>query len=145
MKMTGRISGVVTWFQNVVNTDFIRIWCGAHQLEIVIQSVYSKLNNEAFYTQLTALISYIWRQQNFDSVIQLKAPKVVDTRWESMFNVSDWFKKHKIQIGMHINEKRPSCTPLNVWWIYLLVVSEFSRSATTTFKCLQGHHVTVSM
>ena len=94
--MTGRISGVVTWFQNVVNTDFIRIWCGAHQLEIVIQSVYSKLNNEAFYTQLKALISYIWRQQNFDSVIQLKAPKVVDTRWESMFNVSDWFKKHKI-------------------------------------------------
>ena len=62
-----------------------------------------------------------------------------------MGNIIDWFKKHKIQIGMHINEKRPSCTPLHVWWIYLLVVAEFSRLTTTTFKCLQGHHVTVLM
>ena len=62
-----------------------------------------------------------------------------------MVNVSDWFKKHNIQIDMHINEKRPSCTPLHVWWIYLLVVAKFSRSSTTTFKCIQGHHITFSM
>ena len=62
-----------------------------------------------------------------------------------MGNVSDWFKKHEIQIGMHINEKWSSCTPSHVWWIYLLVMPKFSCLVTTTFKCLQGHHVTVSM
>ena len=62
-----------------------------------------------------------------------------------MGNVNAGYKNHKIQIGMHINEKRPSCKPSHVWWIYLLVVAEFSRLATTKFKCIQGHHVTVLM
>ena len=62
-----------------------------------------------------------------------------------MRNVRDWFNKHKVQIGMHINKKRPSCMPLYVWWIYLLVAAEFSCLDTTAFKCIQGHHVTVSM
>ena len=63
-EMTGRISGVATRFQNAANTDFIHIWCGAHQLDIVLQSAYSKLGDEEFYTQFTDLISYLQRQQN---------------------------------------------------------------------------------
>ena len=62
-----------------------------------------------------------------------------------MGNVSDWLNKHRIHIVMHINKKLPRYTPSHVWWIYLLLVDEFSRSSTTTFKCLQGHHVIVSM
>ena len=62
-----------------------------------------------------------------------------------MGNVNAGYKNHKIQIGMHINEKRLSCTPSHVWWIYLLVVSEFSCSATMKFKCIKGHHITISM
>ena len=62
-----------------------------------------------------------------------------------MGNVGDWFKKHRIQISMHTNEKRPICTPSHVWWISLLVVAKFSYLATTAFKCLQGHYITVSM
>ena len=144
-KMTGRISGVANRFQNLAKSGFICIWCSTHKLDIMLQSAHSKLGDKAFYTQLTTLISYLWRQQNFVSAIRSKAPKVADTRWESMGNVSDYFKKHKTQIGMHINDKRPSSTPSHVWWIHLLVVAKFYRSATTTFKCLQGHHVTVSM
>ena len=62
-----------------------------------------------------------------------------------MGNVSDWLKKHRVHIVVHIKKKLPSYTPSHVWWIYLLLVDEFSHSSTTTFKCLQGHHVTVSM
>ena len=35
-KMTGRISGIATRFQNVTKPGFIHIWCCAHQLDIVI-------------------------------------------------------------------------------------------------------------
>ena len=68
-KMTGCVSGVATRFQNFANPGFIRIWCGAQQLDIVLHSAYSKFYDEALYTQLTALISYLWRQQNFVSAI----------------------------------------------------------------------------
>lgn len=42
-KVTDHISGVLTRFQNVAKPGFIRIWCGVHHLEIVLQSVYRKL------------------------------------------------------------------------------------------------------
>lgn len=48
-KMTGRVSGVSTWLQNVAKGGHIPIWCGAHQLDIVLESTYNKLSNEAFY------------------------------------------------------------------------------------------------
>ena len=64
-KMTSCISGVVTRFQNVADSGLICIWYSVHQLDIVIQSAYRKLVNKAFYTQLTALISYLRRQHIF--------------------------------------------------------------------------------
>ena len=71
-KMTGRISGVVMRFQNVAKTGFIRIWCGAHKLDIVLQSAYRKLGNKVFCNQLTDLISYLRRQQKFVSAITIE-------------------------------------------------------------------------
>ena len=35
-KMTGRISGVAVRLQNIAKPGFIHIWCGAHQLDIVL-------------------------------------------------------------------------------------------------------------
>ena len=47
-KRTSRIEGITTQFQSVSKPAFIRIWYGAHQLDIVLQSAYSKLGNKAF-------------------------------------------------------------------------------------------------
>eukprot|EP00171_Calliarthron_tuberculosum_P006802 IDg6802t1 len=52
-KMTRRISGVATRFQQVSKPRFIRVWCGAHQLDIVLQNVYSAFGDEEFYKHLT--------------------------------------------------------------------------------------------
>lgn len=144
-KMTGRITGVATRFQKVAKDGFIRIWCGAHQLDIVLQSAYKNLGDKLFYQQLTTLISYLRRQQNFVADLKSKAPKVADTRWESMYNVSKWFQKNKIYVDTYVEDKKPSCAPSHGWWIYIMVVAEFSSLVTLTFKMLQGHQVTVSM
>lgn len=109
--MTGRISGVATRFQNVAKRGFIRIWCGAHQLDLVLQDAYCELANETFYTQLTSLISYLRRQQNLISDMRTKAPKVSDTRWESMGDVSKWFKTNRIAIVEYLGQKNPACVP----------------------------------
>ena len=71
-----------------------------------------------------------------------KAPKVADTHWGSMGEVSNWFKRNKIDINMHVYEKDFNCAPSTIWWIHLMVVAKFSRISTPTFKSLQGHHVT---
>ena len=144
-KMTNRISCIAMMFQNVAKPGFICVWCGAHQINIFLQGRYYKFGDNAFYQQLTRLISYIQIQKNLISVMRPKAPKVEDTHWESMGKVSNWLKRNKIEIDMHINNKHPYCTTSPILCIHPVVVAEFYCVATTTFKIIQGHHVTVTM
>jgi hypothetical protein len=39
-KMTGRVSGVATRFEQVAKPGFFRIWCGLHQLDLVLQAFF---------------------------------------------------------------------------------------------------------
>lgn len=143
-KMTGRVSGVATRFEQMAKPGFVRIWCGAHQLDIVMQRAYTEFGNDEFYGHLTAAISYLRRQQNLIADMQSKAPKVADTRWESMSTVATWFKKHKVAVDAFFESKKPACAPPSVWWAQIMVVDYFASRATITFKQLQGHTVTVS-
>jgi hypothetical protein len=86
-KMTGRVQGVATRFEQVSKPGFFRLWCGLHQLDICLQDFFKALMDEQFYGLLTGLISYLRRQQNLISDMKTKAPKVADTRWESMSKV----------------------------------------------------------
>ena len=74
-----------------------------------------------------------------------KEMKVEDTRWELMGKVSDWFNRNKIDIYMHIKKKHMDCATSPIWWIHIMVVIKLSCVATTNFKSLQVHHVTVTM
>ena len=144
-KITGNIPGIATMFQNVVKTGFVCIWYGAHQIDIVLQGIYSKFVDDTFCQKLTRLTSYLQHQHNIFSPMISKALKREDTCWESMVKVIDLFKRKNIEIDMHINNKHPDCGPLPIWWIHLMVVAKLSRVTTTTFKSLQGHHFTVAM
>lgn len=61
--MIGRLSGVVTWIQNVVKPNFIRVWCLVHQIDIVMQKVYKNAGCD-FHKTLTSIISFLRRQKN---------------------------------------------------------------------------------
>eukprot|EP00126_Sphaerothecum_destruens_P012273 Sdes_comp20995_c0_seq5m19729 len=143
-KMTGKVSGVATRFQRVSEQGFIRVWCAAHQLDLVLQAVYRNFAEESFYFQLTGLISYLRRQQNLISAMRSQVPKVADTRWESMVSVSLWLKIHRVEVLEYLKEKMPACFPPAQWWVLISVIEAFSRNCSATFKSLQGHHVTVS-
>ena len=108
-KKTGCILGIATLFQNVAKPRFIKIWYGDPHLGIVLQGSYSKFGDDNCYQKLTHLISYLWRQQNIIFAMRPKVSKVADTCWESMGKVGKWFKRNKVYIDMHVNNKYPDC------------------------------------
>jgi hypothetical protein len=116
-----------------------------HQLDIVLQKSYASYANEKFYTVLTAAISYLRRQQKVISDMRTKSPKISDTRWESMFGCSSWFKLHHVRVKDHFDQKVPNCSPSSKWWVMITIIESFSSRCTTTFKSVQGHKVTVAM
>ena len=81
-KMTGCVSGCITRFQREAKPGFIRVWCGAHQFDPVLQSVYVEFGDEVFYQELTSVIGYLRRQQNLIKDMKTTCPKLADTRWD---------------------------------------------------------------
>ena len=137
-KMTGHIQGVATRFEQAALPGFFRIWCGLHQLDLVLQQFYTELMDKSFYGILTNLISYLRRQFNLIAEMKTKAKTVADTRWESMSKVSNWFKVHRVQLLQYLEEKNPICKPPMKWWLIILFIADISAYATATFHSLEG-------
>ena len=144
-KMTGCNSGCITRFEREAMPGFIRVWCGGHQFDLVLQGVYVEFGDEEFYQELTTVIGYLRRQQNLIKDMKTTCPKLADTRWESMATVSRWFMSNRVDVRGHMDQKNPQCKPSPKWWIYIMVLVPFAERAKITFKKLQGHEVTVSM
>jgi hypothetical protein len=56
--MTGRVAGVVTRIDNAMNEacQLTRIWCGAHQLDLVMEYIMSHVIKQRFFSALTGLL-----------------------------------------------------------------------------------------
>jgi hypothetical protein len=55
--MTGSDRGAVSHIERETFQGLYRSWCGLHQLDIFVQRAVSKLYDDKFYGQLTALIA----------------------------------------------------------------------------------------
>ncbi len=78
-KMTGRVQGVATRFEQVAKPCFFQRWCGLYQLDIALQAFFKAIMNKEFYSLLTGLILYyLQRQQNLINKMKTKAKKVTD-------------------------------------------------------------------
>lgn len=136
--------GLTTRFEQAVLPGLIRIWCGSHQLDLIMQEFFKVLLDEKFYTTLTTFVGYLRRQQNLISEMKTQAKKLQDTRWESMYRTSSWFKVHRIAVCEYVQQKRPSCAPSMVWWIVIIAIEKISGVASIAAKALQGHTTLVS-
>ena len=86
--MTGRHQSVVTRLDelciNEHGTGIYRIWCGANQLDLLIQKIYTNMLNESFIQRIHKVTGYLRRQQNLVREMHTTCPKFVSTWWISM-------------------------------------------------------------
>jgi hypothetical protein len=123
--MTGQHSGAVTRLAEGTLPGFRRIWCAAHQLDLVIQSVISSRCDDTFYETLTGLISHLKRQQRLVAETKSTCPTVASTRWLSLCRKVKWLSKHREAVIRHLDEKLSACTPPPSWWVLLVAVEYF--------------------
>jgi hypothetical protein len=59
--MTGCVVGVVTWLDTAMHDDcpLTWIWCGAHQLDLVMEHIMNDVVKECFFTIMTSFITHI--------------------------------------------------------------------------------------
>jgi len=145
--MTGRVRGLATLLESKTTTaKLIRVWCGLHQLDLVMQRVYKASLEGAFLATLTAAIGHLRRQQLLIAQMRSTCPKVADTRWLSMLKCTSWFTRNMIVIQEHYAARTPqhSTSPDTAWWVFLYAVHALALEANTAFTRLQGQQTLLS-
>ncbi len=61
--MTGRVFGVVTRLSKAMHNEcpLTRVWCGAHQLDLVMEHIMDTIVKERFFTVMTEFITHLTR------------------------------------------------------------------------------------
>ncbi|KAG7372930.1 hypothetical protein IV203_033654 [Nitzschia inconspicua] len=115
--MTGCIQGTCTRLSNECHGNIFRVWCGAHQLDLVVKKAFNQLMNKKFLITLTGVTGHLRRQQNLIQHMKSSCPTFATTPWISMGKVLKWFKANRIRLFQHFSEKKPACTPSMEWWL----------------------------
>ena len=88
--MIGRIQGVVTHIAKESATDkFYRVWCGLHQLDLVLKHAYTELWDNEVVDIMKKFIAHLRQQSGLISAMQATCPQLT-TRWLAMSNVCKW-------------------------------------------------------
>ena len=92
-KMMGKHQGLITLIQRIAKPGLMRVWCGAHQLDLCMQPLYLVIP-DTFYSTFTSMVAYLRRKQKFISDERSQCPLISDSRWLNMIIVTTWFDKH---------------------------------------------------
>jgi hypothetical protein len=135
--MTGRVSGVVTRLSNAMHNEcpLTRVWCGAHQLDLVMEHIMDTIVKEHFFTVMIGFITHLTRQLNLIADMKTTCPRVIN-RWLSTEKVIKWFKIHWPQLLAHIEFKQPPSAPPHLWWVSLLAMHHFTSRTAITFRMI---------
>ena len=141
--MTGCIKGMVTRLSNECHSPIFRIWCGAHQLDLVMKRAFNRLCDDKFLDTLTSVTGHLRRQQNLIADMKTTCPTFVTTRWMSMGKLLKWLIDKRVRLIQHFNEKKPACTPSKEWWIVVGVIYPLVERVESTFCAVQGMNTLV--
>lgn len=144
--MMGQFQGVVTRLANEsANTKFYRVWCGLHQLDLVLKHAYKDLWEKEVVTLMKKFIAYLRMQQLLINEMQSTCPKLT-TRWLAMGIVCKWLLTHRIVLFNHIamSEKTVSAAPPDWWWIVIAAIDALTDLINPVFRKLQAPSLLVS-
>src|SRR5436309_6244109 len=143
--MVGRLTDVVTQLEKQALHKIYRVWCGLHQLDLVMKYAYAgiKINGNQFNKIMSHLTHYLRRQYNFIAEIQSICPKTT-TRWTAMGNTCKWLLEKRIALFEYFAKDDPTQAPPSRWWVVVGAVCALSEQVNIVVVKLQGKDLLLS-
>lgn len=142
--MTGSVQGLGTRIGAVAGDGFYRVWCAAHQLDLVIQDVLNSMYKEEFVNTAQLLTGHLRRQKNLIREMKSTCPRFISTRWLSMGRLLNWLKSNRRRVQAHLDDRQPACTPKKGWWIAVFVLQNVMVLCNKYMIELQGKQLLLS-
>lgn len=138
--MTGCSVGFTTRLAGEVEGMFYRVWCLAHQLDLVIKIAMNDIFDRGlfpFMSTLTGMVGWLRRQDTLIRKMKCKCPYVINVRWTSTSKVLKWLVANREQVTKHMQEKRFAAAPSETWWLVAMICLRYFDEVNITFKALQ--------
>ena len=144
--MTGHLQGVVTRMEQAADHEIYRVWCGLHQLDLVMKRGYNGLMDGELVSILIALVTYLRAQPNLIADMRATCPKF-STRWIIMGTVARWLLEHRVRIFQHFTAESTKSTNVNPpswWWVVIAGLSALTEYVNIVFIKLQSKDLLIS-
>lgn len=145
--MTGHLQGVVTRFVDASsNTKFYRVWCGLHQLDLVLKAAYMDLWENDVVEIMKKFIQHLRQQYGLIAEMKATCPQLT-TRWLVMGKVCKWLLTHRITLFEYINSatKPVTSAPPEWWWVVIAGISALTEIINPVFVKLQAQNLLISV
>lgn len=118
--MSGHNSGFSTILRNASKCPdaFYRVWCIAHQLDLVIKHAVSRIDDSGVFTFmkiLTEVIGFLRRQKILIRDMGGRCPYYITTRWSSLIKVAKWLLTNRVRVSTYMEEKSFGHKPSQTW------------------------------
>ena len=145
--MTGHFQGVVTQMVGQTNHKVYRVWCGLHQLDLVLKHAYKNIWDKEILDIMKKFIAHLRQQYTLIGAMQATCPRLT-TRWLVMGKVSSWFLAKYLPLMEYINtasqtQKPVEEAPPTWWWIVIAGISALTDIINPVIAQLQAPNLLV--
>ncbi|KAE9339884.1 hypothetical protein PF008_g11365 [Phytophthora fragariae] len=140
--MTGRHGGVVTLLEKETTHSVLRVWCAAHQMDLVMKAGFAIFGSGDFVKKTKDLIVHLRRQKKLSTEMGGAAKKLTN-RWLYMGNALQWIVTNHFRLEEHLGENE-AVAPTPSWWVNAAVVCGITVVVNVTFVKIQGKDVLLS-
>jgi hypothetical protein len=142
--MTGSVRGLATRLEAVVEHKLYRIWCGLHQLDLIMKYGYKELMDGEFNDILHKLTGHLRHQSNLINGMRAKCPKATITRWTAMGTTCQWLMENRVVILQYLTTNDAEQAPHDWWWVVAAVLSQLSVQVNIAVIKLQARDLLMS-
>ena len=145
--MTGHFQGVVTQMISQTNHKVYRVWCGLHQLDLVLKRAYKNVWDKEVINIMKKFIAHLRQQYTLITTMKATCPQLT-TRWLVMGKVSAWFLAKYIPLmeyldTANLSQKPVEETPPSWWWIVIAGISALTDIINPVITQLQAPNLLV--
>ena len=143
--MTGSVKGVATRIEKEAKYNIYRIWCGLHQLDLVMKYAYQDLQcpDGKFNKIMHLFTGYLRRQQILINDMQSICPKAT-TRWTAMGGICNWLLVRRVSLLKYIAKDDPTKAPPSWWWVVVAGINALAEQVNIVFIKLQAKDLLLS-
>lgn len=125
--MTGSQQGLAARLTSLVTKPgFYLIWCGVHQLELVVKNAVAEFCQKSFYDELVAILATL-RQDHHGVFNSAEIPDITSTYATSrgftnkLMQALKWLIEHRLAVAPYLQTTAPSTVPSASWWVCVAV------------------------